>query len=155
MSSLSPICASTLWLLVHLASRWLRCCLQRAFPMRLPRAPTNQLILSFRAEASSAKADLATSVSADTSGQAAPAPGAPLKDGQVPQPGFPVVAHERPVDTPPSYDNDSWDNIQWKLLLFGLVLFLPSCIGAVLPLCSRPRFPTRGHKCAHRVEALS
>jgi hypothetical protein len=59
------------------------------------------------------------------------------------------------VNTPRSYEEDSWFNIQWKLFLFGLVLFVPSCIGVVLPLCSRPRFPTRGHKCAHPLETLS
>jgi len=37
------------------------------------------------------------------------------------------------VNTPRSYEEDSWFNIQWKLFLFGLVLFVPSCIGVVLP----------------------
>jgi len=156
VSSLKSICTGTTWLLCPVFGvGGLSCSLRRDCPMRLPCAPATRLILSFRAATSSAKAELATSVSADMSGKAAPAPGALLKSGQVAQPGFPVVARERPVDTPPSYDNDDWDNIQWKLFLFGLALYLPSCVGVVLPLFSRPRFPTRGYKCAHPLETLS
>ena len=143
-----PGCASTLWPIVYLGFRVAVLLLAAHFSHVAAAHPHNQLIPSFRAETSPAKAGLATSGSADTPGKAAPAPGASLKSGQKAQPG-------RPVDTSPCYNNNSQDNIQWKLFVFGLVLFLPSCIGAVLPLCSRPRFPTRGHKCAHRPEALS
>ncbi len=155
VSSLKSICTGTTWLLCPVFGvGGLSCSLRRDCPMRLPCAPATRLILSFRAATSSAKAELATSVSADMSGKAAPALGALLKSGQVAQPGFPVVARERPVDTPPSYDNDDWDNIQWKLFLFGLALYLPSCVGVVLPLFSRRGFrpaatsaPTRLRRC--------
>ncbi len=108
------------------------------------------------AETSSAKAASARSKGTDKLNKAAQAPGAARTYGQVAQPGYPVELRERPVNTPPSYDEaESCCNIQWMLFIFGLVFVLPSYIATVLPLCSEPRFPTRGHKCAHPLETLS
>ena len=154
VSSLNPPGGGTPWLLAQLGFRLalllLAARLSRAAAARLSNSTD---LVRFHAETSSAKAALATSVSADTSGKAAPAPGAPLKSGRVAQPGFPVAARERCVNTPPSQE-EGCCNIQWLLFIFGIVLFLPSCIGVVLPLFSRPRFPTRGHKCAPQLGAL-
>ena len=126
-----------------------------AFPPCGCRAPEQLTdLVHCCAETSSAKAALAASVHADTSGQAAPAPGAPLKAGRAAQPGLPVTARERSVNMPIAYE-EGCCNTQWLLFVFGLVFFLPSCIGVVLPLCSRPRFRTRGHKCAPTWGAVS
>jgi hypothetical protein len=81
-------------------------------------------------------------------GKAAPAPAAPLKQGQVAQPGLPAVARDRPVSTPSSTYKDGCGTLQWVLFALNCVFLWPtSYIGVVLPLCARPRFSTRRAKC--------
>jgi hypothetical protein len=87
-------------------------------------------------------------------GKAAPAPAAPLKQGQVAQPGLPAAARKRSVGTQSSYYEEGCGDGQWILFIFGTFLLLPSYIGVMLPLCARPRFSTRSAKCAPPLESL-
>jgi hypothetical protein len=111
------------------------------------------------AETSSAKAAPAIcerSKGTDKLDKTAPAPYAAQTYGRVVQPGFPVVPHERPVNTPITHgEAESCCNIQWVLFVFGFFFVPASYAGAALPLCSKPSFPTRCHKCAHPLETLS
>jgi hypothetical protein len=103
------------------------------------------------AEASSAEAAPAPTNGTDTLDKGAPAPAAPLKQGQVAQwVEKQAVAPKRPVNRPASYYAEG-DGCQWVLFWAGLFFLLPSYIAVVLPLCSRPRFPTRSDKCAPRL----
>jgi len=109
-----------------------------------------------RAETSSAKAAPAGSKKAETLDNTAPAPCAAQTYGQVVQPGFPVVPCERPVNTPITHgEAEGCCNIQWVLFVVGFFFVPASYAGAALPLCSKPSFPTRCHKCAHPLETLS
>jgi len=139
--------------LAYAGSVALCCAAHTPFPPATAVRPSNGTDLEWlwRAEASSAKA--APTQGADVLGKAAPAPAAPLKQGQVAQPGRPAV-RERPVYTPPSYYEEGCGDWQWLLFIFGTFWLLPSYIGVMLPLCARPRFSTRSAMCMPPLESL-
>ncbi len=63
------------------------------------------------------------------------------------------MAPKRAVNKPASYYAKG-DGCQWVLFWAGLFFLLPSYVAVVLPLCSRPRFPTRSDKCVPPFETL-
>ena len=53
------------------------------------------------------------------------------------------------MNTPITHgEAESCCNVQWLLFVLGLFFIPASYVGALLPLCSKPTFPTRCHKCA-------
>ena len=66
------------------------------------------------------------------------------------QPGFEAPTYyAQYADAPPPAPVAGCFNEQWLLFILGLVLVVPSIVGALLPLCTRPRcFATRCHRCA-------
>jgi len=64
------------------------------------------------------------------------------------QPGCEALTYyAQYADAPPPAPVAGCFNEQW--LILGLVLLVPSIVGALLPLCTRPRgFATRCHRCA-------
>ncbi len=133
----------------------LRCRAPSPAPPAAAVRPRNSADLRWhtRAETSSAKTAPASSKKADTLDKTAPAPYAAQTYGQVVQPGFPVVPCERPANTPITHgEAESCCNVQWVLFVVGFFFVPASYAGAALPLCLKPSFPTRCHKCAHPLE---
>ncbi len=50
-----------------------------------------------------------------------------------------LLANNRP------HPDDCW-NVQWLMFVLGWFFYVPFIVGAFLPLCTNPRFPTSCHK---------
>jgi len=92
-------------------------------------------------------------------GNEKPAPGYPVG-----QPGGVAVAHVEPASpVSPTYtaasqppmrtnqigsDFNTQDgfNVQWLLFILGFFFYIPSIVGAFLPLCQTPRFPNQSYR---------
>jgi len=152
----NPLCGTTTWLLSRFGFTLALLLLAvPGAPLPPSYCPSISTDLEWHlcAEASSAEAAPAQTNGTDNLGDAAPAPAAPLKQGQVAQPGKQAVAPKRAVNKPASYYAKG-DGCQWVLFWAGLFFLLPSYVAVVLPLCSRPRFPTRSDKCVPPFETL-